>query len=80
MDITQFIVSRRDAALLYGDYATYQTQLGKKLLNARKRLGIVTKNRGKYQKKDLPTAEQVGENREYALHAMQFCDQASQIR
>ncbi|ROT38660.1 signal recognition particle 68 kDa protein [Sodiomyces alkalinus F11] len=66
MDITQFIVSKRDAALLYGDYSTYQAQLGKKLLKARKRLGIATKNRGKYQKKDQFSAEDVGQNHEYA--------------
>ncbi|KAL2754500.1 hypothetical protein ACRALDRAFT_1070272 [Sodiomyces alcalophilus JCM 7366] len=66
MDITQFVVSRRDAALLYGDYSTYQAQLGKKLLKARKRLGIATKNRGKYQKKDQFSAQDVGQNRECA--------------
>lgn len=65
MDITQFVVSRRDAALLYGDYSTYQAQLGKKILKARKRLGIATKNRGKYKKKDQFSAEDVGQNREY---------------
>ncbi|KAL9943515.1 hypothetical protein ACHAQF_004012 [Verticillium nonalfalfae] len=67
MDITKFVVSGRDAALLYGDYATYQTQLGKKLLNCRKKLGIVTRNRGKFQKKDDVTAEQIAQNREYGL-------------
>ncbi|KAM0283061.1 hypothetical protein ACHAQH_002662 [Verticillium albo-atrum] len=65
MDITKFVVSGRDAALLYGDYATYQTQLGKKLLNCRKKLGIVTRNRGKFQKKDEVTAEQIAQNHEY---------------
>ena len=64
MDITKFVVSGRDAALLYGDYGTYQAQLGKKLLNCRKKLGVNTKNRGKFQKKDGPTPEQVAENKE----------------
>lgn len=64
MDITKFVVSGRDAALLYGDYATYQAQLGKKLLNCRKKLGITTKNRGKFHKKDQVSAEAVGQNHE----------------
>ncbi|TDZ40632.1 Signal recognition particle subunit SRP68 [Colletotrichum spinosum] len=65
MDITNFVVSGRDSALLYGDYATYQSQLVKKLLNSRKKLGIATKNRGKYSKKADITAGQVSENHEY---------------
>lgn len=64
MDITKFVVSGRDSALLYGDYGTYQAQLGKKLLNCRKKLGVSTKNRGKYQKKDGPSAEQIADNLE----------------
>ncbi|KAJ9148861.1 Signal recognition particle subunit SRP68 [Pleurostoma richardsiae] len=67
MDITKFIVSSRDQALLYGDYATYRAQLSKKLLNSRKKLKIATKNRGKYSPKTEVTAEQIAENVEY-LH------------
>ncbi|KAK1596315.1 signal recognition particle protein [Colletotrichum navitas] len=65
MDITKFVVSGRDAALLYGDYATYQNQLAKKLLNSRKKLGIATRNRGKFSKKGDVTATQIAENHEY---------------
>ncbi|OHW90478.1 signal recognition particle 68 kDa protein [Colletotrichum incanum] len=65
MDITKFVVSGRDAALLYGDYATYQNQLAKKLLNSRKKLGIATRNRGKFNKKGEVTATQIAENHEY---------------
>ncbi|KAF9870070.1 signal recognition particle protein [Colletotrichum karsti] len=65
MDITKFVVSGRDAALLYGDYATYQSQLAKKLLNSRKKVGIATKNRGKFNKKNEVTASQLSENHEY---------------
>ncbi|KAJ0167316.1 Signal recognition particle subunit SRP68 [Colletotrichum tanaceti] len=65
MDITKFVVSGRDAALLYGDYGTYQNQLTKKLLNSRKKLGIATKNRGKFGKKGEVTATQIAENHEY---------------
>ncbi|KAF6843489.1 signal recognition particle 68 kDa protein [Colletotrichum musicola] len=65
MDITKFVISGRDSALLYGDYATYQSQLAKKLLNSRKKLGIATRNRGKFNKKDEVTAAQIAENHEY---------------
>jgi signal recognition particle subunit SRP68 len=67
MDITNFVVTGRDSALLYGDYATYQGQLAKKLLNCRKKLNVATKNRGKYHKKDQVTAEQIGGNHEYVV-------------
>ncbi|KAI1410834.1 hypothetical protein F5Y13DRAFT_166918 [Hypoxylon sp. FL1857] len=67
MDITNFVVSARNQALLYGDYNTYHRQLAKKLHNCRKRLSIVTKNRGKFSKKDAITAEKLSENHEY-LH------------
>ncbi|RCI09512.1 hypothetical protein L249_4084 [Ophiocordyceps polyrhachis-furcata BCC 54312] len=65
MDITGFVVRGRDQALLYGDYATYHSQLAKRLLNSRKKLGIATKNRGKFRKTDSPTADQVAANHEY---------------
>ncbi|KAH8880632.1 hypothetical protein GQ53DRAFT_736546 [Thozetella sp. PMI_491] len=67
MDITQFIVSLREKALLYGDYATYRSQLTKKLLNSRKKLNIATKSRGKFHPKAEVTAEQIASNHEY-LH------------
>ena len=62
MDITKFVVSSREQALLYGDYATYRTQLAKRLLSCRKKLQIVVKNRGKYNAKLQITPEQVAEN------------------
>lgn len=68
MDITNFVVSARNEALLYGDYNTYHRQLAKKLHNCRKRLNIVTKNRAKFSKKGPITAEQVSENREYGYN------------
>lgn len=62
MDITQFIVSSRDKALLYGDHATYRVQLSNRLLKCRQRLKIASKHKGKYVAKPLVTAEQVREN------------------
>ncbi|KAI1294278.1 hypothetical protein F5Y03DRAFT_387730 [Xylaria venustula] len=67
MDITNFVVSARNQALLYGDYATYHRLLAKKLHNSRKKLGIINKNRSKFTKRDAVTAEQVAENHEF-LH------------
>lgn len=69
MDITSFVVQGRDQALLYGDYSTYHRQLAKRLLNSRKKLGIATRNRGKFQKRDKITAQEVGGNNEYGKPA-----------
>ncbi|KAL7938110.1 hypothetical protein V8C35DRAFT_141193 [Trichoderma chlorosporum] len=65
MDITGFIVQGRDQALLYGDFSAYHGQLSKRLLNSRKKLGIVTKNRGKFRKPEQVTAQDVQGNHEY---------------
>lgn len=62
MDITNFVVSARNQALLYGDYGTYHSQLAKKLHNCRRKLNLSVKNRGKYTKKSAVTAEQIAEN------------------
>jgi hypothetical protein len=64
MDITKFIVSSRERALSLGDYGTYRAQLSRKLLNSRRKLNIVTKNRGKYHPKALVSAEELAENHE----------------
>ncbi|KAH6607457.1 signal recognition particle subunit srp68 [Trichoderma cornu-damae] len=65
MDITGFVVQGRDKALLYGDFSTYHGQLSKRLLSSRKKLGIVTKNRGKFRKAEQVTAEDVQGNHEH---------------
>ncbi|KAK4204974.1 hypothetical protein QBC40DRAFT_272097 [Triangularia verruculosa] len=67
MDITKFVVSHRESALLYGDYSTYQRQLSKKLLNCRKKLNIATKKRGTFQTRNQLYAEQVAEDHRW-LH------------
>lgn len=64
MDITSYVVQGRDQALLYGDYSTYHGQLAKRLVSSRKKLGIVTKNRGKFHKKEDVTAEDISSNNE----------------
>ncbi|KAJ3564250.1 hypothetical protein NPX13_g7908 [Xylaria arbuscula] len=67
MDITRFVVSARNQALLYGDYTTYHRLLVKKLRTLRQKLGIVSKNRSKYTKTGPVSAEQIAENHAY-LH------------
>ncbi|KAM5348083.1 hypothetical protein ACJ41O_007907 [Fusarium nematophilum] len=65
MDITKFVVQGRDQALLYGDYSTYHGSLAKRLLSCRKKLGIVTRNRGKFRNHPRVTPEEVAQNQEY---------------
>jgi signal recognition particle subunit SRP68 len=64
MEITSSVVSGRDKAKLYGDYAAYRTQLSNRIHNLRKKLGIATKPRAKFSSKNPVTAEDVGKNRE----------------
>ncbi|KAI2629357.1 signal recognition particle 68 kDa protein [Xylaria nigripes] len=65
MDITNFVVSARNQALLYGDYATYHRLLAKKLHILRKKLDLVSKNRSKFTKKAQVTAEQIDKNHDF---------------
>jgi signal recognition particle subunit SRP68 len=62
MEITRFIVSGRDQALLYGDYSTYRIQLSRRLLSIRKKLGRTTKKGAKYTTKAPVTAQDIGSN------------------
>jgi signal recognition particle subunit SRP68 len=64
MDITKFVISGRDQALLYGDYSTYRAQLSRRLLAIRKRLGRATKKGAKYMNKAPVTAQDIGSNNE----------------
>jgi signal recognition particle subunit SRP68 len=66
MDITSFVVSHRDNALLIGDYKTYHAQLSRQLASARKKLGRATPKNGKYSKKAPVTAEDIAGNQGYA--------------
>jgi signal recognition particle subunit SRP68 len=64
MEVTKFVVSRREKAKLYGDYAAYRTQLSNRIHNLRKKLGIATKPRAKYSMKGPVTAEDIASNHE----------------
>ncbi|KAF2817271.1 uncharacterized protein BDZ99DRAFT_565040 [Mytilinidion resinicola] len=67
MDITTFVTSQRDAALLLGDYSTYRTQLSRRLLTCNKKLGRATHKNAKYAPKAPVTSEDIGRNHEF-LH------------
>ncbi len=62
MDITEFVASSREKALLYGDYNTYRANLSHRLLKCRKKLGIATKHRAKYHAKAPITPENIAED------------------
>jgi len=64
MEVTKFVVSGRDKAKLYSDYATYRTQLSNRIHNLRKKLGVTTKTRAKYSPKAPTTAQDIGRNKE----------------
>jgi signal recognition particle subunit SRP68 len=64
MDITKFVVTHRDDALLIGDYNTYHHQLSRQLASIRKKLGRATPKNGKYNDKKPVTAEDIGKNHE----------------
>lgn len=63
MDITAFIASQRDRALLLGDYGSYRKQLSRRLLVVRKKLNRSNKGR-KYGSQPPVTAEDVASNPE----------------
>ena len=68
MNITKFVVSHRDNALLIGDYKTYHHQLTKQLASLRKKLGRATPKNAKFSKKAPVTAEDIGRNDEYDFY------------
>lgn len=68
MDITSFIVSQREKALLVGDYGTYRKQLSRRLLVVRRKLNYTSPKGHKYAPKAQVTAEDIATNHEYAGH------------
>ena len=64
MEVTNFVVSGREKAKLYGDYATYRKQLSNRIHNLRRKLGVATKPRAKYSGKGAVTAEDIASNHE----------------
>jgi signal recognition particle subunit SRP68 len=64
MEITQFVVSGREKAKVFGDYSTYRSQLSNRIHNVRKRLGIATKPRAKYAAAPEISPEDIKSNNE----------------
>lgn len=67
MDITAFIVTQREKALLVGDYGSYRKQLSRRLLVVRKKLNYTTSSsKGrKYTSKPPITLEDIKSNHEF---------------
>ncbi len=65
MEVTKFVVEGREKAKLYGDWATYRTQLSNRIHNLRKKLGVSTKPRAKYANKGPVAAEDIARDHEY---------------
>ena len=65
MDVTNFIVSQREKALLVGDYATYRKQLSRRLHVVRKKLHYTSAKGKKYAARPALTAEDIAANHEY---------------
>lgn len=63
MEITTFIIARRDKALLVGSYSLYRQQLSRRLLVVRKKLNVSSTGR-KYTPKAPITAENIAGNHE----------------
>ena len=66
MDITRYIITHRDSALLVGDYKTYHQQLSRQLASCQKKLGRATPKNAKFSQKAPVTAEDIGGNHEQA--------------
>ena len=65
MEITQFISSRRERALLDSDYSTYRKQLTKRLLTVRRKLQYTSSAKGKkYAAKPAVEAQDINQNHE----------------
>ncbi|PGH16830.1 hypothetical protein AJ79_01474 [Helicocarpus griseus UAMH5409] len=67
MDITAFIVSHREDALLAGDYNSYRAQLSRRLHTIRKKLGQTTPRGKKYTAKPAITADNVAKDTNFAF-------------
>ena len=67
MDITKFIISQREKALLVGDYGSYRKQLSRRLLVVRKKLHYTSPKGRKYAPQSPVTVENIAENTEFVI-------------
>ena len=64
MDITDFIVSQRQKALLVGDYGSYRKQLSRRLLVVRRKLNYTSTKGRKYTAQTPVSADDIARNHE----------------
>ena len=65
MEITQFIASNRNDALLLGDYGSYRRQLSRRLPKLRAKLGRATPKGKKFTSRAPITVEEISSNPEF---------------
>lgn len=65
MNITSYVTSERESALLVGDYNVYRAQATRRIHSLRKRLGQTTQKGRKYIPKAPVTADDIQRDHEY---------------
>lgn len=63
MEITNYVLTHRERALLIGDHGAYRAQLSRQLKTLRKQLGRATPKNGQFTDKPI-TAEDIGNKAE----------------
>ena len=71
MDITNFVVSQRQKALLVGDYGSYRRQLSRRLLVVRRKLKYTSTKGRKYAARTPVIAEDIAKNHEWVSPIIQ---------
>lgn len=64
MDLTDFIVSQRQKALLVGDYGSYRKQLSRRLLVVRRKLNYTSMKGRRYAAQTPVSANDIARNHE----------------
>ena len=67
MDITDFIVSQRQKALLIGDYGSYRKQLSRRLLVVRRKLNYTSMKGRKFAAQTPVSADDIARNHESVI-------------
>ena len=73
INITNFIITQREKALLIGDYASYRKQLSRRLLVVRKKLHYTSAKGKKYTARPAVTSDHVSKNHEYVQIQTLIC-------
>ncbi|KAI9886687.1 MAG: hypothetical protein M1823_001531 [Watsoniomyces obsoletus] len=76
MEITKYIITKRNEALLRGDHAAYRAQLSRRLLKVRRRLGRTAGKSRKYTAAGVVTAGDIVGNNEYVYLVLLTAERA----